>query len=147
MKAFVVIILQILLQRTGKSAYEKPTICCIGCLSFTVLWYNFMNKQACPLFCNNTAILYSFILNKILEECCHCSISKIWELGNITRGISWGTFNHVMCSDQLYKFKQKDMMDYNFFYSYLLFDWCCKYFKRRNSVLFTHKRLFHGKYA
>ena len=67
---------------------RKATICCIGCLPFSVLWYNFMNKQSCPFFCNNTAILYSFILNTILEERCHCSISKIWELGNITRGIS-----------------------------------------------------------
>ena len=137
MNAFVVIILQILLQCTGKSVYKKLTVCCIGCLPFSVLWYNFMNKQTCPFFCNNTAILYSFILNKILEECCHCIISlRIGEY-----------HNHVMYSDQLYTFKQKDMMDYNFFYSYLLFDWYCKYFKRRNSVLFTHERLFHGKYA
>ena len=112
MKAFVVIILQILLQCTGKSVYKKLTVCCIGCVPFSVLWYNFMNKQTCPFFCNNTAILYSFILNKILEECCHCIISlRIGEY-----------HNHVMYSDQLYTFKQKDMMDYNFFIliSYLI---------------------------
>ena len=37
----------------GKNVYEQLTVFCMGCNLFSVLWYDFMNKQTHPIFCNS----------------------------------------------------------------------------------------------
>ena len=53
MEAVELIILQIFMQR--ENVYEhEANVCCVGCVFFSVFSHDFMNKQACIFFCDNS---------------------------------------------------------------------------------------------
>ena len=58
----VFIILQIFLQHVDVIVYEQFSVCFEGCLLFSDLYYDFMNKQTnkqtCPFICNKNETLY-----------------------------------------------------------------------------------------
>ena len=48
MEAIIFITLQIFLQFVEKNFCEQFTVCCVGCLIFSVIRYDLVNKQTCP---------------------------------------------------------------------------------------------------
>ena len=57
----------------------------IGCLLFSVVWYDFLSKQTCPFFL--TIANHSFTRCQISNENMSYSMQKVQQLGNIIWGI------------------------------------------------------------
>ena len=64
-------------QRT-ENVNEHLVVCCVECVIFSALWYDFVNKQTSPL----AAIPKRyFILNSIMNKRFHSSTCMVWKNG------------------------------------------------------------------
>ena len=51
------------LQHMWKNVCEQLTVCSVGCFLWRVLWYDSINKNRFPFFCDNHKILSNLELN------------------------------------------------------------------------------------
>ena len=71
---------------SGKNTYEQLTVCCVGCLFFSVLWNDFINKWKRPS--SVARAKRSLNLAPILNEDFYRGGREVCELENTTRDIS-----------------------------------------------------------
>lgn len=82
---------------------------------FSVLWYDFMNKQTHPIFCNSSLMLFHLELN--FKQMLYHKRCIVWKLGCILGyfPVLAGLCSITLCI-RLIVCKEKYLMDYEFVY-------------------------------
>ena len=98
------------LQHMWKNLCEQLTVCSVGCFLWRVLWYDSMNKNRFPFFCDNHKTLSNLELNWKGRLIIVIMRFKNWGIllgwySCISHIFSWGVFGHVLCLNWLHRSK------------------------------------------